>query len=462
MLLPIKRTLIVGSLLLLGHLDIPGPAAAEPEWSSVSGALGVDVETADVETTEIIPTSLGDTLESVAAELGLTSSVEEQPAGVVGSGPPEARPGAIPDTPRVAAGPATGAVAPPAPALTTQERPEVRYFVDRFQTGYRRAVVESWLARSGRYAEMIRDVLAQKGLPEDLLFTAMIESGFDPMAVSRAGAKGLWQFMASTARRYGLRVTPWLDERLDPEKSTWAAANYLRDLYAIFGSWHLVQAAYNAGEMRVTRAIQGMRTSDFWQLSRSPLLADETKSFVASIQAAAIIARAPDRYGFSVIPEDPLRYDVIRVPPSTSLPKIASLAGLSDGALRLLNPELRLAQTPPGEVYALKVPDGMADRVKAALRQPPASVTVAPVRTAPAARAGKASAAAPSRSFHVVQPRETVRAIAKRYGVSPAAILRWNRLSVEARIFPGERLRVAALTPAERAMERESGQDGSR
>jgi membrane-bound lytic murein transglycosylase D len=459
MLLPIKRTLVVGSLLLLGHPGIPGPAAAEPEWASVSSALDVDIEGADVETTEMIPASLGDTLESVATELGLGSPFEEQQTGLVGSGPPEPRPGGPPDAPRVAGGPAMGSAG--APALI-QERPEVRYYVDRFQTGYRRAVVESWLARSGRYAEMIRDVLAQKGLPEDLLFTAMIESGFDPMAVSRAGAKGLWQFMASTAQRYGLRVNPWLDERLDPEKSTWAAANYLRDLYAMFGSWHLVQAAYNAGEMRVARAIQGMRTSDFWQLSRSPLLAEETKSFVASIQAAAIIARAPDRYGFSVIPEDPLRYDVIRVPPSTSLIKIASLAGLSDGALRLLNPELRLAQTPPGEVYALKVPEGMADRVKAALRQPPAAVTVAPARTAPAARAGKASAAAPSRSFHVVQPRETVRAIAKRYGVSPAAILRWNRLSVEARIFPGDRLRVAALTPAERAMERESGPDGVR
>ena len=142
----------------------------------------------------------------------------------------------------------------------------------------------------------------QRGLPDDLLFTAMIESGFNPVAVSRAGAKGLWQFMEPTARRYGLRVDRWLDERLDAEKSTWAAASYFRDLYAMFGSWHLVQAAYNAGEARVVRAVQGMQTTDFWQLSRGNHFAEETKAHVAAIQAAALIAREPDRFGFSLSP----------------------------------------------------------------------------------------------------------------------------------------------------------------
>src|SRR5260370_12150403 len=119
---------------------------------------------------------------------------------------------------------------------------------------------------------MILEVFGQKGLPEELVFTAMIESGFDPVAVSRAGAKGLWQFMAPTARQYGLRVDRWLDERLDPEKSTVAAANYLKDLYTTFGSWDLTQAAYNAGEMKVIRPIKGTGTPAFWTLPTTRLL----------------------------------------------------------------------------------------------------------------------------------------------------------------------------------------------
>ena len=245
----------------------------------------------------------------------------------------------------------------------------VRYFLDQFQTGDRHAVVERWLTRSGRYLPMIQEVFKQKGLPEELAFTAMIESGFDPVAVSRAGAKGLWQFMAPTARRYGLRVDRWIDERLDPEKSTVAAANYLRDLHTVFGSWELAQAAYNAGEMTVQRAIRGTGTRDFWTLSRSRWLRDETKDYVPQIHAATLIGQAPERYGFAVTPEPPVPYEQIAVPRATPLQRIAALAGIPLIALERLNSSLRQKQTPPERSYQLKVPLGSARALRAGLRR---------------------------------------------------------------------------------------------
>jgi membrane-bound lytic murein transglycosylase D len=327
---------------------------------------------------------------------------------------------------------------------------QVRQFLELFQTGYRRAVVERWLVRSGRYLPMVFGVFREKGLPEELVFTAMIESGFNPVAVSRAGAKGLWQFMAPTARRYGLRVDRWVDERLDPEKSTVAAANYLRDLYAVFGSWDLAKAAYNAGEMKVSRAIHSMGTTDFWALRSSRLLRQETKDFVPAIHAATLIGREPERYGFVVAPEDPLRYEIVTVSRATPLSRIAAQAGVSVDDLERLNPELRLKQTPPGP-YALKVPAGGADRIQAALDRPAARhlASAQPAGKPRAARAGARD------SIHIVQPRETLSAIAKRYGVSVANLLRWNDLTETARIFPGDRIRVALI--ASRAEDSEQG-----
>ncbi len=322
-------------------------------------------------------------------------------------------------------------VAPVSPRPTAAYRvhlnEHVRFFLDRFQTGYRRAVVESWLARSGRYLPMILDVFQQKGLPEELVFTAMIESGFNPVAVSHAGAKGLWQFMAPTARLYGLRVDRWLDERLDPEKSTVAAANYLRDLYTVFGSWDLAQAAYNAGEVRVQQAIQGTGSRDFWRLRRSPLLLEETKNFVPAIHAATLIGRQPERYGFTVIPEEPLRYEQVTVPTGSRLARLAVLSGVPLRDLESLNPELRQKQTPPDTTYDLKVPLGTAGTVQLALQ-----LDAAPRKIAPTPLAG----------VHVVKSGDTVWRIARQYGVSPTQLARWNGLDRPDRIFPGERLRV--------------------
>ena len=300
------------------------------------------------------------------------------------------------------------------PTYSVPINQQVQYFLDRF-TRERREVVDTWFGRAGRYLEMIRDTLRNHGLPEDLAFVAMIESGFNPVAVSRAGAKGLWQFMAGTARRYGLRVDQWVDERLDPEKSTLAAAAHLRDLYAQFGSWSLAQAAYNAGEMTVLRAIRSVGSTDFWALARTGFLQRETKEFVPQIHAATVIGQDPARYGFDVGEHAPTAVEFVSVPPSTDLKSLAAASGVSTETLRTLNPVLVKAVTPPGAPYRLRVPEGTV----------PGSGRPWPCRSPPPSLAARVAGQA---EVHVVRSRDTVSGIAQRYGVSVAEVLRWNNL----------------------------------
>ncbi len=345
-------------------------------------------------------------------------------------------------------------VQPPYPVVLNSQ---VRFFLDRF-TGDNRDIVGRWINRSGRYLGMIREILKSRGLPEDLAFTAMIESGFNPLAVSRAGAVGLWQFMAATARRYGLRVDRWVDERLDPEKSTFAAAAYLHDLHEQFGSWMLAQAAYNAGENSIVRAIHAAGSNDFWVLTRTRLLPQETKEFVPQILAATLIGRDPVQYGFEATDPAALGFERVTVPPSTDLKRLSVSAGMPLGTLRALNPTLVRGVTPPGTEYALKVPLGSGVGVMAALSAPKpvhvtrAAKTRAPrrapttVRTAPA-RVNGPQADTPGR-IHVVRPRDTVSSIASRYGVSVGDVLRWNSLERQDAIRPGDRLKVADWHPA--------------
>lgn len=343
---------------------------------------------------------------------------------------------------------------PEPPAYPVTVNPQVQFFIDRF-TIYRRDVVSLWVNRSARYLGMVRDVMRKKGLPEELAFTAMIESGYNPHAVSRAGAKGMWQFMAPTARRYGLRVDQWIDERLDPEKSTVAAASYLRDLHALFGSWPLAQAAYNAGEVKVARAIRVTGSNDFWALARTNHLRRETKEFVPQIHAATVIGRDPERFGFEFDDRPGPATETVSVPPATDLRRLSVSAGIPHDTLRSMNAVLVRGVTPPGARYDLRVPVGARDQVVTALAPRRATETVAAAKLG----ASRASRSAPDSDVHVVRPRDTVSAIAKLYGVSVGDVVRWNRLERQDSIRPGDRLRVAA--DLRQAAERD-GQGGFR
>jgi len=249
---------------------------------------------------------------------------------------------------------------------------QVEYFIDYFQTKIPKRF-RLYLSRSTRYEAMMRGVLKEHGLPEDLLYLALIESGFSCQAVSRAAAVGPWQFIKGTATRFGLKVDYYVDERQDPIKSTHAAAKYLRALYDEFGSWYLAAAAYNAGENKIRRALSRYQASDFWTIShhQRDYLANETKEYVPRMIAAALIAKEPAKYGFTDIEyEAPLVYDEVQVHPGVSLSAVARAAGLAASDLANLNPELKHGATPPhGAMYTLRVPQGQAGRVATAYAQ---------------------------------------------------------------------------------------------
>jgi soluble lytic murein transglycosylase-like protein len=232
---------------------------------------------------------------------------------------------------------------------------EVRAYLVYFTTE-RKQVMQQYLARSTRYLPLIREIFQEHGLPEDLAYLAMIESGFNPYAYSPAHASGMWQFISGTGRRYGLDINNYVDERRDPVKSTHAAAKYLLDLYKQFGSWYLAAASYNCGEGRVQREIDGSNHKNFWDLSANQCLPNETKNYVPQMIAATIIAKNPEKFGFTKIPYlPPLQFDTVKVNEPTSLKAVSVACNVPPEEINLLNPELRKGTTPP-ETFVLKIP----------------------------------------------------------------------------------------------------------
>ena len=238
-----------------------------------------------------------------------------------------------------------------------QMNKQVRAYLVYFSTE-RHAVISNYLARSTRYLPLIKSVFEEYGLPEDLAYLAMIESGFNNKATSPAAACGMWQFIKGTGLRYGLNIDSYVDERRDPEKATRAAAKYLLDLYKQFGSWYLAAASYNCGEGRVQRELDQSNHKNFWELSANMCLPTETKNYVPQMIAATIIAKNPEKFGFKNVPyQPPVKMDKVQVNEPTSLRAAAFAVNMQADDIQILNPELLRGVTPPDSSnYTLNLP----------------------------------------------------------------------------------------------------------
>jgi peptidoglycan lytic transglycosylase D len=282
---------------------------------------------------------------------------------------------------------------------------------------------EQWLVRLSRYRPLVDNIFSEFHLPSDLVFLSLVESGFNPHAYSRAKATGPWQFMKGTAKVYGLRVDSYVDERRDPIKSTIAAARYLRDLYDLFGTWPLAMAAYNAGEGKVMRALRKAQAKSFSEISKTRLIRRETKEYVPRFMAATIIAKNPDRYGFSQEPTETHEFEEVLVTRPLHFHAIANATGVPYEELRLLNPELRRDATPPGDdTYLLKVPIGTKTKVEELLDHVP-TYKFPPLR-------GKAKYASKDSSrWYKVRVGDTLGKLAKRFRIPLRTLKARNNLS---------------------------------
>jgi membrane-bound lytic murein transglycosylase D len=258
----------------------------------------------------------------------------------------------------------------PSLALPVEMNQQVEHWMERYLTD-QRPIFERYLEREGLYSDMIREALRRRGMPEELVFLAAIESGFTPGATSRMAAMGMWQFMGPTAQAYGLRIDGYVDERRDPIRATDAALDYLQSLHDRFGSWYLAAAAYNAGPTRVARAVRrhaqdGAAEEElYWEIV--DLLPPETRAYVPKMVAAILLAQTAEDYGFDVQRAEPVRFERVWVPGGTSLAAVAAAVGVPVSRIRELNPHLLKGVTPPGEPFGIRVPPGRSTLVVASL-----------------------------------------------------------------------------------------------
>ena len=375
---------------------------------------------------------------------------------------------------------------------------KVEHFLHYFQTSLK-SRFSNWLARSEKFIPFMRNVLRENGLPEDLVYLALIESGFNPYAYSRSKASGPWQFIYLTGKRYGLKVNGWVDERRDPEKSTIAAAKYLKDLYDMFECWYLAAAGYNAGESKIATAMKRYRTEDFWELTKYRFLKQETKDYVPQMIAAALIAKDPEAYGFTGIEYlDPLQYDRVKVPSLIDLQLIAKATETTVEEIKDLNPELLRGCTPPDQPeYEIKIPYGKKElflknfetfqpieriqfkthtvrkgetieRIARFYRvEPDLLLDINGLRkgnrlssglnlTIPIPRAenskstqvakkrpdGQTRSSKPQETFYTIKKGDSLWSISSELGINIGALNRWNNLHPEKKLMPGDKLKI--------------------
>ena len=301
--------------------------------------------------------------------------------------------------------------------MTDQVAGYINYFSTRG-----RGTIERALTRSGRYDEMIRTTLKEEGVPQDLIFLAQAESGFHPLALSRAGARGIWQFMASRAKGYGLERDWWIDERQDPEKSTRAAARHLKDLYSQFGDWYLAMAAYNSGPGTVQSAVKRTGYADFWELYRRNVLPKETRNYVPIILAVTIMAKNPEQYGLDHLEKDqPVPYDSVKINYPVDLRLVAECVDASASDLQDLNPSLLRMTTPKDQTFELHLPSGTSEKFDTAIAAIPPDMRV-------------------WWRYHKVQPGDSLLSVARTYRTTPKAIAEANNLDDSAELAPDSKL----------------------
>ncbi len=308
----------------------------------------------------------------------------------------------------------------------------IAYFQFRIPEGFAGA-----LRRSGRYRALMESILAERGLPRDLVYVAMVESAFKSGAHSRKQAHGFWQFIDGTAKRFGLRKGNGLDERSDPIKSTLAAAAYFRELYEMFGDWNLAMASYITGEGRVVRAMQRTGLRDYWELCQGGHLNRDTRDYVPFIFAAAIISKNPTAYGFDVVPDPPLEYDTIEIRKRVDLARIAAVLNVPLEEIATLNSELKTRYTPARAAsYPLRVPKGAGESLAALLPALPAAPDVESHRTI------------------VVRRGDTIPSLAARYEIAAGELAERNGLRRGARLRPGMKLQIPVREPIARSARR--------
>jgi membrane-bound lytic murein transglycosylase D len=395
---------------------------------------------------------------------------------------------------------------------------KVEQFIQYFQTTAKNNF-SNWLARSEKYIPFMKNVLRESGLPEDLVYLALIESGFNPYAYSRSKASGPWQFIYLTGKRYGLKVNWWVDERRDPEKSTIAAAKYLKDLYDMFECWYLAAAGYNAGENKIANAMKRYRTEDFWELAKYRYLKQETKDYVPQMIAAALIAKEPEKYGFIGIEyQEPLRYDKVEVPSVTDLRLIAEACEIAVEELKDLNPELSRWCTPPDSpTYEIRIPFGKKElflknfealqpvqrsrfkihivkkrdtfariagfyrvdvdpileinRLKKTSRLPMGTNLLIPIPMAPDTKPILVTKKGPSGNdpnlksheiIYTIKKGDTLWNIANEMGVNIGVLSRWNNLHPEKKLIPGDKLKIrmnSGSDPVEEPIKKKEGKE---